>query len=112
MDQVAKEDFFSKFMSMNSVGDPVPSMAQYSMSPASNTGVLPMPQADDNLDEMADPVQPISHKLAGNNPDPAPADDNKGKPVVFRKTMPPHVLAQVAIFDPKRAKRYIDFFQN
>ena len=112
MDQVAKEDFFSKFLSMSVAGAPVPSMEEYSMSSASNTGVLPMAQADGYHDEMADPILPISHKLAGNKPPPATADDDKDKPLVFKKTMPPHELAQLAMFDPKRAKRYIDFFQN
>ncbi|KAL9453949.1 hypothetical protein AB3S75_009537 [Citrus x aurantiifolia] len=107
MDQVAKEDFFSKFLSMSVAGAPVPSMEEYSMSSASNTGVLPMAQADDYHDEMADPILPISHKLAGSKPPPAAADDDKDKPLVLKKTMPPHELAQIAIFDPKRAKRIV-----
>ncbi|XP_024046668.1 probable transcription factor PosF21 [Citrus clementina] len=107
MDQVAKEDFFSKFLSMTVAGAPVPSMEEYSMSSASNTGVLPMAQADGYHDEMADPILPISHKLAGNKPPPATADDDKDKPLVFKKTMPPHELAQLAMFDPKRAKRIV-----
>lgn len=102
--EAAKEDFFTKFLNMNFADQSWPKMnVQDSMLPISKAADLKISGAVNK--PPATPVAPETYTM----PQQAPlqASEANGKPIVFRKTMPPHVLAEVALYDPKRAKRYL-----